>query len=319
MTTLEIKHNLNLDLLKAFCAFLVIVAHFGNDCPLYMRHIVSLAVPIFIIISSYFFFKKITTIDIKKRFVKLSVPLVGWSIIYFIIYLLLGKSVTIKDFLWQLSTGHSPVLNPSMWFSNNLIILTLFFFLLFRNFKNYFFQITLFLLFFSYLLEYSGINYKLFENLRYEIKYPLGRLTEMIPFMVTGILLAKYNIFDRLRKKFLFLLIPLFYLTQKYFFLPVPNGFNYAGIQLLLLSVLLVLIFASIPKSKTPYDTILHFITQNTMGIYCIHRLTETFLHSYFPKENLFYCCLIYFISFTVCLGISKIPAKYIQMLVKNS
>ena len=317
MKELVLKHNLNIDLLKALCAFMVIIAHLGKDCPLYIRHITSLAVPIFMILSSYFLFKKITIIDIKKRFFRLSVPLVGWSVIYFIIYLLQGKNVTIYDFLWQSITGHSPLLNPSMWFSNNLIILTLFIFLLFKNFKNYFFLIILFLLAFSYLLEYSGINHELFGNLRDELKYPLGRLTEMVPFMATGILFAKYNIFNRIQKKFLFLLIPLFYFGQKYFFISVPNGFNYGGLKLLLLSVLLVLIFASIPQTKGVCNKVLSFITQNTMGVYCVHRLIETFLHSYFFKEDFFYCCLIYFISFNVCLGISKIPLKYIQMLVR--
>ncbi len=316
---IEIQHrNINLDFLKVICAFLVIVEHFGSQCPYFIKGITPLAVPIFMILSFYFLIQKISTIDIEKRVFRILIPLIGWSVIYSILYLfILKRNITVYDFLWQSITGHSPKLNASMWFSSDLIALTLLIFILYKYFKKYFFKIIFCLFCLSYLFEYSEINYMLFSDLRYELKYPLGRLTEMIPFMVVGIFLGKYDILKCCKSRFILGWLILFLFTQECIFFPSIKGFDYCGIKLILLAVLMILFFSSIPQKRI-FQKFVCVLGKNTMGIYCIHRLVEAFLHPYFGgTQNLFYCLLIFIISWLICFGISKIPLKYIHYLVK--
>ena len=209
------ERNYNLDLLKMLCAFLVVVVHFGKQSPSFIRGLCGFAVPIFMILAFYFFWQKITSIDIIKRLKKLFIPMLGWAIIYFIVYkVLLGiNGITISDLVWQITTGHSGKLNASMWFQNNLIILTMFAFIIFKKFKNHFFEIMLYCCFLAYMLEYSGINYALYENLRFELKFPLEGLTEMVPYMVIGLILAKYDILKIFREKYASWWLALFIFT----------------------------------------------------------------------------------------------------------
>ena len=140
----------------------------------------------------------------------------------------------------------------------------------------------------------------------------------MIPFMVTGIVLARYNVFNHLKWILIPLWLILFYLDGRYFSILTPNGFGYSGIKILSLSVLSILIFASIPQSKGELNKILSLVGRNTLGIYCIHRLVDVFLYPYFfVKGDMSYCFLVYLVSYLICFGISKIPLQYVRMLVK--
>ena len=314
----ESLRNYNLDLLKTLCAFLVVVAHFGRDS--FLISFATLAVPVFMILSFYFFYDKICSVDIIQRIRRLAVPLVGWAIIYFLIYYFVLKmhDLTISDLLYQSVTGHDAKLNASMWFQNNLIILTLVAFFLFKKFQKHFFIIMLCCCITAYILQYSGVNYHLFANLGSELKYPLGRLTEMVPFMVVGLVLKKYDLLHNFSERLIYLWIVLFICVHALIRIHVPMSFGYAGIKLCMLSVILVFLFNSIPQGNRFYKNILRIITQNTLGIYCIHRLVEKFLHPYiFTEYNTFYCLIIFVVSWIICYGISKIPSKNIQALVK--
>ena len=75
--------------------------------------------------------------ELTKRIKTLVIPLVGWSVIYATLYtFVLNRSISFKDFFWQSTTGHSEVLNPTMWFQSNLIVLTLLFVALKKWYKG---------------------------------------------------------------------------------------------------------------------------------------------------------------------------------------
>jgi len=105
---------------------------------------------------------------------------------------------------------------------------------------------------------------------------------------------------------------------NSFIFINAPKGFGYGGIKYAIMSVLLILLFNSLPQNSKIYRNTLILCTQNTLGIYCIHRLVEKILHPYvFIEYNLSYCLIIFVVSWFVCYSISKIPSKNIQALVK--
>ena len=95
-----------------------------------------------------------------------------------------------SDLLWQLLLGHSEKINPF-----NVVSVCvdcyygsfIFFFLLFfrKDLGIYYF----FNKYFCIWLQYTGINYDYFSRVSFEVRYPLGRLTEMIPYAGIGIIL----------------------------------------------------------------------------------------------------------------------------------
>ena len=140
------KINYGFSLLKMLLAFEVILGHFANwdeyDPRLVwpFRELVSLAVACFVILSFYLMAKSFLIRDkqmMKKRLIRLLIPQIGWAIIYYVIYALIdlfmnkGLHSGPMDFFWQLLTGHSRYLNPSMWYQVDIIIVTVIFYFIF--------------------------------------------------------------------------------------------------------------------------------------------------------------------------------------------
>ena len=172
------KVNYGFSLLKALMAFEVILAHFCNweeYDPLAVwpfRDLVSLAVSCFAIMSFYLmtdFFLKRNHARFVQRIKRLSIPQIGWALIYFLAYLFLnllcraGLPLKPIDLFWQMLTGHSMNLNPTMWYQFNVIVITVVFYFIFSKTNDHKgFLSLIILLFFSYFMQYSGINRALF-------------------------------------------------------------------------------------------------------------------------------------------------------------
>lgn len=69
--------------------------------------------------------------------------------------------------------GHSPQLNATMWYQVDLIYLTLLFLAVILIFQKNYETVLMILGFLALAAQYSGINL-IFDNLRFELKYPLG-------------------------------------------------------------------------------------------------------------------------------------------------
>ncbi len=194
-----------ISILKMLMCFVVICCHFLNGKYLEYNIILFLercAVPVFMLVAMFYYYNKLEEDfgGLIKRCKKLYFPLFVWAIIYTISYLLInlilkvGNRVTIGDFIWQCVTGHSNAINPAMWFQMVLIIHTILVFLLFRYIENNRCFIVLFVLsVVSYMVQYSQITYAAIFSLRYELRYPLGRMIEMIPIITLGLFVAYFN------------------------------------------------------------------------------------------------------------------------------
>ncbi len=334
------KINYGFSLLKMLMAFEVLLGHFADwneyDPRIVwpFRELISLAVPCFVFMSFYLTEKSFLNRNDEKfkvRFKKLLIPQVAWAIIYYVIYLLIdvtmNKKLTngISDLFWQILTGHSSYLNPSMWYQFDVIVITVLFFLIFRFIKDdrkaVFTLIGVML--FSYILQFTGINRALFGEMIFELKYPLGRIVEMIPFAVIGFLLKYFNVLDRL-KKYRWIVMPacvvLFLLG---FRIPWPElkDFGFAGFAKPYLA-LCILIFAFL----TPLEGLnlnikkaIVRITDYSLGIYCMHRLVNTLLKVFIPSISLHSferCILLYIVCYIICFLIDLIPNKDVKLLV---
>ena len=334
------NYNYGIALLKMLMCFEVILIHFWSEPSSILltpfRILEEYAVPTFMFLSFYFSKNTFLTNDFskaKKRFWKIIYPQIGWTVLYSIILISfqirINLGISFYDFLWQLFTGHSPKINPSMWFQSVLITLTFIFTLLFKYLnKKRSMSLILFLTFASILIQHSGLNYKIFGSLRYELKYPLGRICEMIPYASTGFIIAYFDIYNRIKKKNTLVLtlfgFAILILLKNRYALPSAPGFNYSHTSNLILVFFLAGFAYLLPLEQISdkIKIIIHFITRFTLGIYCMHRLVAFVLSGGAQLLNLevnsFILCLtIYLISFSTSLIICKISPRLFKPLVE--
>lgn len=334
------KINYGFSLLKALMAFEVILAHFCNweeYNPLVVwpfRELVSLAVSCFAIMSFYLmtgFFLKRDHARFIQRIKRLTIPQIGWALIYFLAYLFLnllyhaGLPLKPIDLFWQMLTGHSMNLNPTMWYQFNVIIITALFYLVFSKTDDHKgFIVLIVLLIFSYFMQYSGINRALFKDLPFELKKPLGRILEVVPFAVIGFILKYLNIFEHLKKHRYLVMIICVVAFLAGFYVPWPEvkGFDYSGFAKPYLSLCIVTFayLAPFEHLNTNIKKVILKITDYTMGIYCSHRLVYTLFYVFVPNlllHSFEKCILIYFVSYLLCFLIDHIfPNKAVKELL---
>ena len=333
------KINYGFSMLKMLLAFEVVLGHFcewKQYDSLVMwpfRELVSISVPCFMIMSFYLMTKSLLVRDdskFKNRLVRLVVPLFGWAIIYWVVMIILdvvfhsGIHVGIHNLLWQAFTGHDTILNPSMWYQLNIIFINIIFYYLFKKFgnkKGYIALVILMLI--CYALQYSGINYMLFKDLRFELKWPLGRFAEMIPYAVIGVTLKYFDVYEKL-KKYRFIIMPLCVVLFLFGF-SIPwhemDDFYFSGLckPYLALWVITFAYYAPLEYFSYSLKKLMLLFSNFTLGIYCIHRLVNYLLMVFKPNLPMLSfekCILIYALSYAICYFINLIPNKYAKSLV---
>ena len=298
-------YNIGISILKSLMCFEVVMCHcfeLPDNAPGFIRFVTSfrsIAVPTFMFLSFFFFYKTLANkndFSIRKRIIRLYIPLAGWAVIYFAfawVYRLFVDTEELKfsSLIWQLITGHSSQLNPSMWFQSVLIVLTVLFFLCTKYCKKYSTYIFIFLLLFSLVWQYSNI-YSCVNELQYELKYPIGRFFEMIPCALAGYYVASVNLLDRLKEKWketLVFFIPAIFLNWRFVFFAPAGGYGYEGIRGTIVAFMLVAVFYVIPFEKVSEKTYkcVMKITRYTLGIYCMHRLVFLYLNIAFIHWNI--------------------------------
>lgn len=337
---MEMKRNYGVAFFRVILAYSVIGGHFSNG-GLFFSTISIVAVPCFMLLSFIFMGRHIENFmfeSLVKRLARLFVPYLFWPLMYMYIYSFL-YCISGIDFLnmdlrsaifLQLAFGHSIV--PVFWFHWTLILLT---FLAFALFKikpmRLFVAFNIVLMIFAFFCQYSGINSYLFGRFNHEIRWPLGRFLEMLPYFSAGLLISplvieKFNFFEN--KRCLRLVISsaafmLFILLQLVRDIGLRSNFLYAGLVEFGRSVVLTVAFWYLPlevllerfiKLKVCFD----FLTRYTMGVYCLHLIVGKLFTHFFNVENDFLLCLfIYAISFFVCWLLEKnLKNKNVYLIV---
>lgn len=340
------NYNLGLSLLKMLMCFEVVLCHFWrtDECSLWLMpfwFLQSCAVPVFMIISFYFTQKSFFNCDktyIKKRVWRLAWPQIGWAIIYYVVYVSVEMVLHIDtvdgigDLFWQMFTGHSRNLNASMWYQTSLIILTVLFFWVCRGRSEQAARdnLNLYLLCsVSLAIQYSEINTTILGGLPFELKYPLGRICEMIPLAVLGFVLADHGFYKKI-KRYRYPVWPVIaaclviaVLCQKYAFLLMPEGFGYCGIPNIISGFCLVTAAVLLPLKNIPEfaKTIIEFVSRYTLGIYCMHRLVATLLFGILERMGIqtgtfALCIVVYILCYLASWILYKIPLKLSKQLV---
>ena len=348
------KFNYGLAILRIWMSFEVVLVHFKNwnsatpqDIAWPFRMLLRycfIAVPVFMLTSFIFTdMSKLSTDKrkIKNRFLRLLVPHFFWAFAYFLIYKLLDmwKGLSLEngfsDLLWQLALGHS--LNQTEWFQIDLIALTVVFILVFRIFKKYAIFITWLMGYLALYLQYSGKNGAIFDNVIWKegfdpsyVIFPIGRIVEMLPFAVIGILICHYDILDKLKKyryaAISISILSLYLLFNMNIFSSVERQYSYSGCYLILSGVISVILFYLIPLDTLPaiFKMIIMIFSKFTLSVYFGHRLIaaliyNTSLSDWFKMRpgSIHDCLIIYICCVIIAWLMSLIPSKYIRMAIK--
>lgn len=190
----------------------------------------------------------------------------------------------------------------ALWFLFNLLILTFIFFIAsFLVKKNYilFFQIISLT---SYIIQYSGINYRLFIQYSSKIRMSIGNLIETFPLAIGAFFFSSNNLFQLLSKynktKYIFFCFFVFYLISNYDIFAYLKGNSSPGIKPMVNSIILFSIFYLTPFENIN-SKILNFITpitKYTQGIYCLNSLLVIYMRRYFEKNGTFIGTIILYI-----------------------
>ena len=325
------EYNYGLAFLRMLMCFEVVLCHFWTPSTSVFLMPFGLlrecAVPVFMFLSFFLMEKNLLQKNsIGKRFVRLLSPLIGWALIYWVVYFIVQRT-NFADLLWQIFTGHSPKLNPTMWFQSVLLALTIIWMLIFRFFeKSTGIFILWALLLCAFVVIHSEINYKLFNPLRYELKYPLGRLCEMIPYATCGFFCAYYSVFDKMkacRQKSIIILCLSFIFLLKYKIINTAAGFGYSDHNCILFAFVAVGIAYLLPFDKFSKRILdyIKYATRFSLGIYCMHRMIGDFLFAFLRKieiemDAFLLCIVIYIICFIASSLIFKIPIKFFRQIV---
>ena len=325
------------EILRFYMCFMVVCTHFGGQAlskvtsAFYIfqsYHVAVFALLSFILCGHYFLEPNKELIT--KRILRILIPFVVWGILSYSLALVFWK-LNISVLGWQLLGGHS--INTALWFLiTALIISCLFWLIRLIPSKKVFIAIILLLGIASFVFQYTGLNYKMFSGLRYELEYPLGRIFEMIPYASLGILLSIFvpKIVNQNFKLQLIIFASavlglVVYCVLNYFVnFHDPIGFDYQGIPMVFAAFLLVTTAFTNPINSLSNEkvlTVIKWITSFTMGVFCMHVIFGRFIEYIFvsfnwPIHNVLVALTTYVVCYFVGFCINLIPCKYTKMLV---
>lgn len=326
------KINIGLASLRIYLSFLVVTTHCYSPGATIRKYLIIknlicnwFHVPAFYIMSFYFSYKLFKSKDITKikiRFQRLLIPYFIWPIIIWLLHNLISslfveiQTYTLNLLIFQLLLGNTFMI--VLWFQYDLIFITLLIVIihfLFNEKSIHYILINLEM--FGIYFSYSNYNYILISN-----KFrTIGRICEIIPYCITGYIIASLNFVNIISKNkniFINIFISILFLIFKYGIFLHIKGFLYQGFGLYFLSISIFLIFSIIPSIGNKYIIkLINIISIHTAGIYYIHLSLYKYLYlfSFFKKKTLISSLIIYFISFFVSL-FGKVIFKKTKLII---
>ena len=332
------KQVVGVELLRFYMAFMVVSAHLGGTRLLKWAGIFYIFqpfhVPVFMLLSFLLcgrYFLAPSKELVIKRLLRILIPFIFWGIMSYLLCLILWP-ISFPTLINQLLTGF-PLNNPLWYLASTLWICILFWIikLVIRN-KNIFLIVISVLAVSCIVLQYTGLNYQIFNPLDANVKYTLGRTIEMIPYASIGISLSlALPYLTKLSAKWhviLFvgsMLLVSGVITLKTFVIDYkPLGFDFPGVYLILCACLLVLSAFTNPLNyikSEKFRRVIKWVTSFTLGIYCMHVVIGRFVEWAFISLNIAtYSTLMALLTYLVCYLISfliwLIPNKIVRQTV---
>ena len=305
------KINYNFELLRLILCLWVVFHHCCRNVDKIKG---NFHVPTFMIMSFYFYYNTLKTKNIariKHRFQRILIPYIIWPIfiLFFnnILFKFYGlspykKKLLLKDLVLQLIFGGH--YHFVFYYQFNLIFLTLVFNIFSFLFNKKFIFIFQILLIVAYIFQYSYLNVFIFTKYINAIRFPLGTISELLPFAVTGVNLCYLDIAQKLKKfkklVIFFIGVIIFLIIEFDIFVEI-RGFIYTGIFFNIGGIFIFILFSlfSLPNRKLIISP-LKIITKFTGGIYYIHMLFYNSLIQKFlfiQKRTIYSSIVIYIIS----------------------
>jgi fucose 4-O-acetylase-like acetyltransferase len=335
-----INYNLGIQLLKMFLCFWVVITHTYKTSSKLLYKLLKrkFHVPTFFLISFFFCSKNILERNIQKsklRFKRLLIPYILLPLIIWIVNNLLfiifkfnrfGKILSIKELISQYIIGH--IFHGVFWYQFNLIFITLIYYIISFLFKKKLMLILHILIIISYLLQYSGYNYKYFMKYKARISYSLGNTVEVFPHTVTGFFFGYIDIIKlMLNFRFKIFYFSIIYIYIFFYFDIFINikGFYYPGLLCNIGAIILFICFSLIPFKNNINKSLISFIktiSNFTGGIYYFHTIIYKYIIKYkinlsiFTINSITRCFIIYLFCYIFCfIGIKifgKTQLKYL-------
>ena len=253
--------------------FEVILRHFWeptkhNYFTYFYEFLQMRAIPVFVLLSFYlisYIYIYIYRGSISKRIQRLLVPYLAWTVVYFLLVMIFHPNLGIDSYIYQLLFCTNPYINRTLWYQIDLLILTVLFYSLYKYISLEKINIILWILIILCLfLQYSGLNELVFNSFRYEIRFSIGRLIEIIPFACIGLLLGNKDLNKIKTKRWYVMIISiiLFLVTMNIQRFIECDGYGFSGFDYIIYAVLLFLIAYcfGIEKKEKPYWTKYIFI-----------------------------------------------------------
>ena len=322
------RRNIGIAVLKIYMLFMIVVCHFidGDSINGMVKPFVDsggAAVPVFFFVSFYYF--NIRNYDeLLNRFNRLLIPQCFFSIGSFLLYLLIPLNnkiviyvrdkISFWDLLVQLVFGAS--LDPPLWFFVDMIWVTMILGIgMLIPKRNISFLIVILTV--AVYLQYSGHNYRIFQELPSYMKWTCGRFAELIPISVIGILAGRYNVLERMKDKYritgICVSVVWLYLLKHYSFFTSVDGFYYQGLYFLVYALAITTLFYCLPFELLPsrIQNILYTWQKYNVGILGFHYLVYGIYTSISNTVSLIFvdCLFIYGLCLGITLVLSKIPA----------
>ena len=336
------KLNLGICRLRMWMAFEVVLLHrmswkgyegafFG-----FLKACEMFSVPVFMIVSFYFsayIFERNDNDLFLNRLKRLLIPQVGWAIICWIVYYLTDiifmhkVDHTLIDLFWAIVSGCRYNTNPSTWFQAVLILLTIYFFLLFKLFKKNKGWVMVYVsLVIALAIQDNGRYFAFFSNTPYELANTVGRIFEIMPYACVGLIFNHLKIDKYGKKKRTTAIIVAVFLFVLGFYLPFPahEGGFFDGIYPLYMGTALFVIFLLLPINDVTYNVrnIILEVTRFTLGVYCAHRLVYGILDIVYELLSLepaamTKCVMTYLACYVMSYIMSLLPLKAFDRMVE--
>ena len=323
------NRNLGIELLRMLLIFWVLSFHClrtNNKILLLITKEKRFHVPCFFFISHYYLFSIINSKDISKMYLRLErllipyscYPIITWTInnLFFVFFRKnrFHRELSLNDLKIQLIFGRKFMI--VQWFNFNLIILTIFFFILSIILKSRFISIIKLMGFFSYFLLYSKDLLIFFCNYKESVLGSVGYLLESFPLGVSALYLSSIGVLKKLEnnkaESMLYSFLILFFVFKYPIFLSIM-GNNNKGIIQIFVSFSFFILFYLIPfkEQNDCFKLFIKIITNFTQGIYCLHLIVFSYaVRMGFKANSLFHCSIIYFISYLISFLGMKIFGK---------
>mgnify|MGYP001558767740 CR=1 FL=1 len=267
--------NSIIDLLKIILTVLVVNVHIriitGIKANL-LEPYTWYTVPLFIVLSFFFFSSKSLITRIRRFFI----PLIFWSAAGFIVH---PDLLNAHNVLLQLLTGH--VVNTPLYYLVLLTLFTIIYRLIDRLPSNLKIFIYFLIILTALFLEYSRINYDFFSTKIEAVKKSYGRFIELIKYVPIGLMFAFLK--KKINNNNIFLVLSVI-------FLPIyaaasnisqPLDFHYSGLKTLVGSIIIFSLALGLSSFKfnDKVNSIISLLGKYSFGVYLSHYLLlETIL-----------------------------------------